>query len=171
MPPDPCIFQLYFNRHIFQPSLTRTETRSRRGRPGKGRPKAGGASRSSERASHDSLVEPVRLTSFASLGYMEPLARRLPKRPQTCLLSIVTVPRPLSWLELGGMGWSGFGAVTILVTKRRFGPSRERLGSRNLLIPLCPGRDSNPHEGNPQPVLCGGRWLKTHSSLRPAPKL
>ena len=27
---------------------------------------------------------------------------------------------PLSWVELGGMGWSGFGAVTFLVTKCRF---------------------------------------------------
>ena len=51
------------------------------------------------------------------------------------------------------MGWSGFGAVTFLVTKRRFCPPQERRGSRNLLIPLCPGRDSNPHEGNPHRIL------------------
>ena len=42
----------------------------------------------------------------------------------------------LSWVELAGMGWSGFGAVTVLVTKRRFWDSLERLGSRNSLILL-----------------------------------
>ncbi len=57
------------------------------------------------------------------------------------------------------MGWSGFGAVTILVTKRRFWPSRERQGSRNSLIPWCPGRDSNPHEGNPHRILSPVRFL------------
>ena len=51
------------------------------------------------------------------------------------------------------MGWSGFGAVTFLVTKSRFWPYQERLGSLNLLILWCPGRDSNPHEGNPHRIL------------------
>jgi len=66
---------------------------------------------------------------------------------------------PLSWMELGGMGWSGFGAVTILVTKCRFRPFRERWDSSNLLILLCPGRDSNPHEGNPRRILSPVRFI------------
>ena len=47
------------------------------------------------------------------------------------------------------MGWSGFGAVTILVTKYRLGPCRERRDFRNLLILWCPGKDSKSHQGNP----------------------
>ncbi len=58
------------------------------------------------------------------------------------------------------MGWSGFGAVTFLVTKRRFWTSRERRGSRNLLILWCPGRDSNPHEGNPHRILSPVRFFR-----------
>ncbi len=59
----------------------------------------------------------------------------------------------LSWVELTGTGWFWVGAVTILVTKRRFWPPQERWGSRKLLILWCPGRDSNPHEGNPHRIL------------------
>jgi len=51
------------------------------------------------------------------------------------------------------MGWSGFGAVTFLVTNSQFRASEEKRGSRNLLILLCPGRDSNPHQGNPHRIL------------------
>ncbi len=67
---------------------------------------------------------------------------------------------PLSWVELGGMGWSGFGAVTILVTKHRFGASLEKRSSRNSLILLCPGWDSNPHEGNPHRILSPVRFIR-----------
>ncbi len=61
------------------------------------------------------------------------------------------------------MGWSGFGAVTILVTKRRFWPFGERRDCLNLLIPLCPGRDSHPPEGNPHRILSPfSHWVKSN---------
>ena len=64
------------------------------------------------------------------------------------------------------MGWNGFGAVTILVTKRRFWPFAERRGSRNLLIPWCPGRDSNPHEGNPHRILSPVRFFVGRARMK-----
>jgi len=73
----------------------------------------------------------------------------------------------LSWLELGGMGWSGFGAVTFLVTKRLFWTLKQEPSSRNSLIPLFPGRDSNPHEGNPHRILSPVRLPRTSKSTWP----
>ncbi len=72
----------------------------------------------------------------------------------------------LSRLELTGVSWSGFGAVTILVTKSRFWPLKRELGSRNLLILLCPGRNSNPHEGNPHRILSPVRFFVGRARIK-----
>ena len=47
------------------------------------------------------------------------------------------------------MGWSWFGAVTFLVTIGGFWAFRVSVGSRNSLIPKCPGWDSKPTRGKP----------------------
>ena len=62
----------------------------------------------------------------------------------------------LSWVELAGMGWSGVGAVTILVTISRFWARPGRAYPRNLLILKCPGWDSNPHGPKAPRILSPG---------------
>ncbi len=73
---------------------------------------------------------------------------------------------PLSRVDLAGMWWRGFGAVTFLVTKSRFWPFRERRGSCKLLILWCPGRDSNPHEGNPHRILSPVRFFVGRARMK-----